>query len=421
ADGSSMAVLFGPDGHQFGPAAVVAPGVPVRLAMNAAGDASLVTSDHGVSGVATHMTFRPAGGAFGAPVALEPEPAYAGTVEAFALSPQGESLLGVTAANPQGYSYVGLAVFSRDRDGPVSRFALDDQADMSPFGAGAAFAFDALGRALAVYARHPGVFTAVRAQDGTWSPPTPVPGLQSTYATNLDADVDASGDAVVAIREQMLAGRVSVIVPGATYLSTGSLADGVFAPATLIERPATYGSNLDVASAANGSTVVAWSDIGPRTVRVVQRSQTGPFSEPEIAACGTPAATANPAVFAQPAPFAVPSALLMHDGLAHNTPGRPSRCHRPARLRLTPNPAVAGRPVTLDARSLRDRTYDVSRVFFTFGRRSTEMAGLRIRHTFARPGTYRVAVRLHETDRHDGASALRRATFKVRVARNAHG
>ncbi|MEA2170214.1 MAG: hypothetical protein QOF76_3514, partial [Solirubrobacteraceae bacterium] len=329
-----VAVFTLPDGTFTAPQDLGA-GVPLALAMNAAGDAVVVTkrpdvcqADVCVGATNSQTAFRPADGAFGTPVDLP-----VGSLAGLAIDGAGNQSYGLTTG--------GFSVASRHRG--------DALAAPVPLSAEASFgtvAADGQGRVLAVWNENDAsILTAVRSAAGSWGTPNSL--ALPAAVRSVVAGVDSAGDAVVAWRDVE-----DVFGPngGPLRVATGSLADGrLSAPQTL--DPGS-GSGPQLATAPDGSTIIAETNAVTQSVRVVRRDGTGAFGVPQVAAChakGPPDFSVG-GIGPDGVATLVVERALVHDAAATTASNRICRIPESPRspsATYSRTPVVAGEPVML--------------------------------------------------------------------------
>ncbi len=418
--GRVLAVFARADGT-FSDPADVGVGTPQRVVMNARGDAAVEFNQALSPGTADRVAFRPAGGAFGAPVQLP-----VGTTAGIALTPTGETLV-LTAAEPPPNPIVaspGLAVSTRDADGPLGppvRIDTPDAPGSVEYGASVSrIAADAAGRAIVVWstARRGTLATATRSQNGTWSEPVLHAVPQSPFS-GLTVAAGAGGDAVITWRDLAYLDKFATY-GGAVWALSGSMVSGAFGQPQRVDAEPAGAHGASAAIGADGTAVVAYDDLFTGEIRTVRRAgPTAVFDAPLAAVCNDAGSNASPGVAGVTAAgdtTLVAGTALVRD--AEVAAPRPAlRCRRPT-VTLTPKHVVRGRPVTIRIRGLRRPYHRLGRdVRFRFsGRRITRpQPELKVR--FPRAGRISVSVAATETSPTTGTTTTVRTDFTVRVHR----
>jgi hypothetical protein len=433
ATGSDGAVVtlavYAQPGGTFSAPATIGAGAPFALATNAAGDAAVILQQTLVFGptdfgVRDSTAFRPAGGTFGPAVALPDT-----LIGSFTLSPSGETVV-AQGLNGHNAPTLGVKIVTRVRDG-----ALTTPVQLTSDGQNSSVVADARGRVLALWTipDRTAFFTAVRTEAGAWSTPIAheLPAQEAGYAVG----VSDAGEALLAYREAPDASPFASPFAGALRLSTASLGDGELSAPALLDPRA--GSLPYLATAADGTTVIASTDAAAKRVRVVRRAGTGDFGDPQTAGCDDGSSLRGIAGLTTSggATLLIGSALT-RDAAASSA--EPVTCPPPALRTPTPSPSptagasptavadaeystdpvVANEPVTITATVRRAGTTDVYDYRFDLdgdGRADHATGGSGVvSYTFTRPGRRPWSLTTQQTAS-DGTRADFTDRFKVDV------
>jgi hypothetical protein len=401
------------DGGTIAPAVTAVSGGLQAVRMNADGDVAVLgetgTPEGPYGTQVLQLAFRPAGGQFGAavsPGAFQfPEGEYSG----FALGPTGESLL---LLHDGGIVMPGaLDLYSRERDGPLSApYRVSDSALYGPV-----LAADGGGRVVVLHSS-PAPMASIRALDGAWKT---VPAAFPFGYPGPSLGLSANGDLVLAQQGPGFEGHnvAPPLPPSPPSLVTGSLDAGTFSAP--VQLPGGRGAGFAMATARDGSTVIAYLDKDANTTWVVRRSGAGPFFPPQAAACGqtgpSGAGIADDGT----------ATLLIGNTTVTETKGTDIRTCPPrelaGRVEYTPAHPVAGRPVTITVHRLHGTgAYPLSATFrHGHDVEPVKLAGTRgtVTYTFPRAGRrihWSIRVKLKATDTGARTSMGRHVTVRVR-------
>jgi hypothetical protein len=256
--------------------------LPVVVAANARGDFAVAFNDT----TRLMLARRPAGGAFLPAVAVDP--LGTSSSHALAVAPDGEPIVAwVRQAGVSSTTYTLHATTGTLVDEVLHGVALSTPSDAFPF---PSLAVDGQGRAIVGWAERPpgaangSVRVATRTAPGLWSDPIVLDdGVRSAPVLG----VSDGGDVVAAWTTFVASDASGSGAPGPVRVSTGQLATGAF------DRPREHSISTqppDVAVNPDGTAIVSYGDWNYE-MHTVRREGLAPFGPIQTVTCPAPHAT----------------------------------------------------------------------------------------------------------------------------------